>query len=165
MGQNLPGGVLASSPWSGICSVSPAIPQLLPTPQNSWGRGSPRSKLTQCLAQEAGKWLGPGKGAGDSSQLILFGRFILPALSLPEHRPGKGDPKLKLCCVTALAFLSTRTGTRGDLPGGLCFALWLGSPGKQMHKTLVICEALGCSSPYRVCSAAFEQALVILKGL
>lgn len=25
----------------GVCSVPPAIPQLLPIPQNSWGRGSP----------------------------------------------------------------------------------------------------------------------------
>lgn len=33
-----------------------------------------------------------------------------------------------------------------------------------MHRT-VICEALGCSSPCRVCPAAFEQALIILKGL
>lgn len=107
----------------------------------------------------------PREWSWGSSQLILLGRFILPALSLPDtrHRPGKRDPKL--CCITALAFLSTRTGTRGDLPGGLCFSPWLGSPGRQMHKTLVIWEALGCSSPYRVCPAAFEQTLVIMKGL
>lgn len=166
MGQNLPWGVLGSSSWSGVCRVSPSPSSYL-HPKTLGAEAAPRSRLAQFLAQEEGECLGPRSGAGDSSQLTLLGRFILPALSLPdtEHRPGKGDPKLKLCCITALAFLSTRTGTRGDLPGGLCFALWLGSPGRKMHKTLVIWEALGCSSPYRVCPAAFEQALAIMKGL
>lgn len=106
----------------------------------------------------------PGSGAGGSSQLILLGRFILPALSLPDtgHRPGKRDPKL--CCITALAFLTTRTGTRGDLLVGSAFPYGLDHQAGKCIK-LVIWEALGCSSPYRVCPAAFEQTLVIMKGL
>lgn len=81
MGQNLPGGVLGSSAWSGVCSVCPGIPQLPPTPQNPGAEAAPPSKPPQFLAQEAR----PGRGAGaaaSSSSSAGSSSLLCPCLTL-----------------------------------------------------------------------------------
>ncbi|KAI1231698.1 hypothetical protein IHE44_0007329 [Lamprotornis superbus] len=89
--QNLPGGVLGSSPWSGVCNVSPGIPSSHLHPKTLGQRQPLTPDLPSFLHKRQVSGLAR-EWSWDCRQLILLGSFVLPALSLPDTEHSLGTP-------------------------------------------------------------------------